>query len=522
MISVIEEELYDQCMTWISEELSSMDRKDRMNLYGDYEWMFSSGCKMPDLESLIKGNDPRVMSFRKKFKEWFLVVCRYSLNPTHLGQTSYSHYLKDPHWKGSKAKGNKVYPQRVILALGMMGIFTGVKSNYLYLNDKRQDHGRVYFVDITKLKEWISTPTPSSNFSEPTFTSQPEETWTFSVSGSTDSDFDYSFLEGDDEASRQSWSNYEDWFSTRQQDTISSISVLPEYYEQAQQFLTSYTYKMFDLLTDKKRQKDARGLYRNCKWLVKLNDGKVGACKEDDKGGRFYSMMVGLGREFRRECLRLDGERIVEVDVSSSQPTLIGLKVKKETGQTTEWLQHCLKGDFYEWAKKLTGVEVKRQRVKEYVMRYLYSCYGAELPKDYEGEHIPPESKNHKTGYKKFEQRLTSYLKDNEPEIYRLIDRHKRQPNWNDKVWTDRRGRRRQGKWCSSLPVEMQRVEVEFIQGCLSRLPETLKFYTIHDAICVKESEGQLVKNVMEQVSRELYGETISVKIENSSPGNAK
>ena len=30
----------------------------------------------------------------------------------------------------------------------MMGIFTGVKTNYLYVNDKTKDHGRVYIVDM--------------------------------------------------------------------------------------------------------------------------------------------------------------------------------------------------------------------------------------------------------------------------------------------------------------------------------------------------------------------------------------
>lgn len=49
-----------------------------------------------------------------------------------------------------------------------------------------------------------------------------------------------------------------------------------------------------------------------------------------------------------------------------------------------------------------------------------------------------------------------------------------------------------------------------------------MKFFTIHDAICVKESEGEAVKAVMVQVSMEMYGEKISVKIENSSQDNVK
>lgn len=49
-----------------------------------------------------------------------------------------------------------------------------------------------------------------------------------------------------------------------------------------------------------------------------------------------------------------------------------------------------------------------------------------------------------------------------------------------------------------------------------------MKFYTIHDAICVKESDGMVVKTVMEQVSQEMYGEQISIKIEISSANKDK
>ncbi len=514
------EGLYDGCMSFIDNDLSSMSKEERKKLYDGYKWMFSSGCETPTLEPLIVGNDPRIKSFRSKFKEWFMVVCDYSFSPYHFGQTSYSHFMNATYWQGTKVKGNKVYPQRVILAMGMMGIFTGVKTNYLHLGDNAKDHGREYYVNVDKLAEWTMTSTePAENFSETV--SSMDDVWVQSSSADSD-DFDYSFVEKNDEASRQNWSLYDDWFSLRQYETISSLTVIPECYVRAQQFIASCTYQMFDALTDKDKKKDLRGRYRNCQWLVNIHNGNVGCCKVDDKGGRFYSLMVGMGKDFRRSCLTLDNERIVEVDVSSSQPTLIGLKVKKDTGKTTEWLRHCLSGDFYEWAKEITGVKVKRDQVKKYVMRYLFSCYGASLPKDFQGEHLPPDNKVHKRGYKKFEQKLTAYIKDNEPEVYNLIEHHKRKPVWTDKTWTDSWKKKRKGKWCSTLPVEMQKTEVEFIKTCLARLPKDMKFFTIHDAICCRENDGLVVKTVMEQVSQEKYGEKISIKIENSSQDNVK
>ena len=521
MVELINVEgLYSHCMSFIYNDLSLMSKEERMDLYKKYLWMFSSGCEPPTLEPLIVGNEPRVNTFRKKFKEWFMVVCNYSFSPDHFGQTSYSHFMNAPYWQGTKDKGNKVYPQRVILALGLMGIFTGVKSNYLHLNDKTRDHGREYYVNVDKLAEWAMTSTElESNFSE-TSSSMYDDVWV--QSSSADSDFDYSFIEKNDELSRQSWHLYDDWFSYRQYETISSISVIPECYVRACQFISTCTYKMLDAVKDKDKKKELRGRHRNCQWLINIHNGDVGCCKVDDKGGRYYSMMVCMGKDYRRACLQLGGERIVEVDVSSSQPTLIGLKTKKDTGKTTEWLQHCLDGDFYEWAKEITGVKVKREQVKKYVMRYLFSCYGASLPKDFQGEHLPPDSKDYKRGYKKFEQKLTAYIKAKEPEIYDLIEHHKRNPVWTEKVWTDNWKKKRKGKWCSTLPVEMQKTEVEFIKTCLARLPKDMKFFTIHDAICVKESDGDIVKAIMEQVSMEMYGEKISVKIENSSQDNVK
>lgn len=513
------EGLYCHCMSFIDNDLSLMSEEERKKLYDGYKWMFSSGCETPTLEPLIKGNDPRVNTFRSKFKEWFMVVCAYSLSPYTLGQTSYSHYLNNPRWQGTKVKGNKVYPQRVILALGMMGIFTRLKTNYLHLNDKTKDHGREYNVDIDRLKEWTSTSIePAEYFSETV--SSMDDVWV--QSSSADSDFDYSFIEKNDEVSLLSWSLYDDWFSMRQYETISSISVIPECYVRACQFISTCTYKMLDAVKDKDKRKDLRGRYRNCQWIINLHNGDVGCSKVDDKGGRYYTMMVCMGKDYRRACLQLDGERIVEVDVSSSQPTLIGLKIKKDTGKTTEWLQHCLDGDFYEWVKDLTGVKVERAKVKTYIMRYLFSCYGSGLPKDYQREHLSPDIKEYKRGYRKFEQKLTSYLKDNEPEIYNLIEHHKRNPVWTDKTWTDSWKKKRKGKWCSTLPVEMQKTEVEYIKTCLAGLPADMKFFTIHDAICVKESDGNIVKAVMEQVSQEMYGEKISIKIENSSQDNVK
>ena len=103
------ERLYVRLMSWI-DEFSQETKDERKETYEHYRWMFSDDCKnLPTLEPLI--SDARVKTYRSRFKEWFMVVAGYSLTPEHWGKTSYSHFLNDPHWSGSKTKGNKVYPQ---------------------------------------------------------------------------------------------------------------------------------------------------------------------------------------------------------------------------------------------------------------------------------------------------------------------------------------------------------------------------------------------------------------------------
>ena len=218
--------LYDECISWIDGDLTLKTKEERNSLYRSYSWMFSDECvNLPTLEPLIV--DSRKNTFRRRFEEWWMVVCDCSLTPQNLGSASYSHFLNHPYWKGMKKNGNLVYPQRVILALGMMGIFTGIKRDYLHLGDKTLDHSRQYYVDVERLKEWTVTQTGPP----------PEDSWVMTSSD----DFDYSFVEGDDD---KSWEICDKWFGKRQKDTLSSLEVIPVCYEKAKEFLASSPYQM--------------------------------------------------------------------------------------------------------------------------------------------------------------------------------------------------------------------------------------------------------------------------------------
>ena len=117
-------------------------------------------------------------------------------------------------------------------------------------------------------------------------------------------------------------------------------------------------------------------------------------------------------------------------------------------------------------------------------------------------------TKEYKRGYWRFERRLNNYLEQNEPTIYSKIQYHKTHPEWD----ADKK------KWRNTLSRDLVKKEVEYIQHCLSMLPQGVKFYTIHDCICCKQSDAELVKQKMEESSLELYGLVIRLKIENNEP----
>ena len=268
-----------------------------------------------------------------------------------------------------------------------------------------------------------------------------------------------------------------------------------------------------------------------------LDCGIIGGClddsyKPDGKGyaGRFYTCMTNMKSEDRHQFLRLDGELVTEVDVSSAQPTFFGIMMYRETGVMSEWLRQCLNEtcDFYEWIKKKTNTQEDRKTIKKWMMQYLYSCYQPNVKKDYGKPHKPTyEFRKTEDPFLCFQQRLNEFLKKEEPAIYNKIDWYKRNPVYREdkelyQHYVDDRGNKKQkkvgqGKWCSMLSYDLVKMEVEYIKRCI------MKFWTIHDCICVKEGDSKRVQAIMEQVSREMYGKevTLGLKRENTSENNS-
>lgn len=454
---------YNECQTLFL-KLAAMTKEDRDDEYRKYQWMFP---KLDTTKRIVNLDDQlgNRKDYKDKFREMFFIVCRQMFHPAHLGLCSYSLFQKNCVSSPERKNTSDRYSQKVILSLGMMGYLTKIRSNYS--NSKgNSNHGIIFEVDKVKLNRWNT----ELNLLEPI------------------------------ERKDVSLNDTPEWRWGDQFQTIMEIKVDPHYLGIAKQFLSDfYRYeqeKGVCLMRDKK-------FWANDS-LVKIGDKSsydiFAKHKVDDYGGRFYTTFSGLRKEIRHHCITIDDEHFKEVDIAQAQPTFLGLWVKQEYGKDTEWLKHCLDGNFYEWVKKVVGTKFKRDDVKRWIMIYLYSY-------DDEKAEIM-RKKKHKRGYWWFERKFNMYLAKNEPVIYEIIQWHKKNPEWNAKT----------KKFRNDLSRKLVRMEVDYIKYCLSMLPPKMRILTIHDCISTKGSCAELVKEVMEQCSLKLFGLKIKLKIENGEP----
>lgn len=500
-------------------ELSLMTKEERLDYCKDYQWVYPKETKrFVDLESIYSSVHHK--SNREEFKRWFYVVCGYMLSRVHLGDNSYYHYRKIFKKLFRREKCTSVdFPKQVILVLAMMGYITELGSWYVFNQGCDYNRGYHFIIDREKLvywdslddKEWKMTHTEGITFKEDGY--DPERT---------------------------SWTLHPDWLSERQFESICSVTVEKEGIRESSGWMFNWDdfIDYYNLGDQEKEKTDSQWI--SYQRLRDLSLHKVGGCLDDsmrDDGrqpyaGRFYTCMTNMKSEDRHKYLRLDGELITEVDVSSAQPTFLGIMMYKETGVMSEWLRQCLSKttDFYEWIKDKTNTQEDRKTIKKWMMQFMYACYQPNAKRDYGKPHKPTfEFKKTDDPFLCFQQRLCEFLKKSEPAIYNKIDWYKRNPVFREdkdlyKNYEDEGGEKikkkvGQGKWCSMLSYDLVKEEVFYIKRCIHSLPEDMKFWTIHDCICVKESDSLEVQAIMERVSREMYGDDITIRLkrENTS-----
>ena len=517
-------------------ELSLLTEEERMNLVSQYQWIFpKEESDFVDLESLYTRK--HIRSNREKFHRFFYVVCNRMFSRVFFGYGGYYQFMKSYQKVFKEKCTSELFSKRVLLALGIMGYITKLDCWYSYNLGDDRNRPNHYLIDRDKLMTWeVPGLDEEGNTVTRTVSSIPEWEMTHTEA--------VTFQTKGDDPDRTSWTMHPDWFSERQYESICSVTVEKDGIRDSSDWMFNWDdfIDYYNLGDQEKEDTDSQWI--SYQRIRDLSLHKVGGCLDDsmrDDGrqpyaGRFYSTMTTIKKEDRHHYLRLDGELVTEVDVSSAQPTFLGILMYRKTGVKTTWLKKCLEGQFYEWISEKTNsyntplTEEERNTIKKWMMQFMYSCYQPNKGKDYDKPHKPTyEFRKTDDPFLCFQQRLNRFLKKEEPGIYKMIDWFKRNPeyrkdkplyqSYQDDQGKDRKKKTGSGKWCSELSKYLVKMEVEYIKNCLSRLPQDMKFWTIHDCICVKESDSLKVKEIMEQVSREMYGEdiTIRVKRENTS-----
>lgn len=464
------------------------------------------------LEDLVSSNR---QDYIRKFKKCFLIVGTKFFSTNHFGEYNQEYFIE-------KIKlGCQKYPQKVILALSMMGFIKGLSCNY-----SKGHHGYLYDVDYWKYKGWGKDFFVDVDLGE-----------------NSDSPCPSSIVPVNPVSA--------EWLWEKQVNTFKMMKVDEDFYSHVQ------------------AQKDSilgRGVSRDkmssvdLKKLSLINDmenlfHKTDRCMNptiDGVGGRFYSIMTGLKSNVRHgNILSIGGVGFKEVDLSNSQPTLLGLMVKKKLeGQgirvNSMWLKHALSGDFYEWLVDIThlidhysvdeiisSLENKASRlgksknkkvveqareiddlvckvktetssdphkklrplVKHWIIKFLF---GKQI--------VSVDDKGVKDIERMFLKNLCRYLKENETYIYDEII-------WNKKHPEPKKDN--PDETASPLARKLQEEEVRFIKQCLRNLDKEVEYlYTIHDCIGCLETDVEKVKQVMTNTAIDYYGVALNLKVE--------
>ena len=503
------ERLYEEYITLI-ESLRSKTKEDRFELYKSMtKRLYPHATKMVDLEDQLITERK---DYQRKFKEWFFVICKSSFSNGRFGETCFELYKKEIIKKSKEDKcSSKIYAHKVILALGLIGLLEGVKENYS--NSTKSAHGYTYEVDMFKWVE-LMKGVSKGNVSIPL-------------------DFEVD------------WSGYEDWYGERQFETIKSMSVEPKVYEKAKSYLERYDEYFFTntLKADEKKHFTDKWFAARAVCAIAEHDTYHMLRHSDDSedndeeklihnAGRYYTCLTNMHSEIRKE-LCIDGEPIVEVDISSAQPAMLGLLLRERYPNIrSAWLEHCEKGDFYEWIGRIAigrGITSEERKViKVLIMRMLYTAQRPteqqdETPfwwylKTYLQEKDTSKRENLATGklFKSFDYLIMLYLKAEEPKLYELVYEHRTNLKKVKRKKPTAAGRTTKKR--NNLSISMTEMEVKYIKACLKAIaPDVKYFYTIHDCIGCKASDAERVKQAMLAVAKEMFNATLNIKLESSS-----
>ncbi|MCH5234809.1 MAG: hypothetical protein J1E16_05905 [Muribaculaceae bacterium] len=496
-------EIYVDEFNDLLENLSMMVKEDRDVLFKTHsKRLFPKSKEIVNLEDQLKGRSDYIHKFKRSF--FIIGNCFFSSN--YFGEYNQEEFIKRTGYQSQR------YPQKVILALSLMGYITKMRRSYSVAH-----HGYQYEIDYWKFKKW-------------------------------DKDF---FVDIDLDEEKETPCSIPDfgdeWLYRKQIETFKAMEVDEVFFsdlmKEKDEALSNYSKETVSKSKNLNHINDMETLYHRKEGLNKIII--------DGQDGRLYSIMTRMKSDYRHGgILSIDGEKFKEVDLSNSQPTLLGLMVKRKLNEKNQefnslWLEHAVKGDFYEWLVDITGIgemqiddiilkleevidknkkskkkhvreqakedeniinKVKREispyphvklrpLVKYWIIKFLF---GKQI--------VCPDNKDVKGIERKFLKNLCVYLNANEPYIYEELIWYKKHPQPKKKNPCEN---------ASELARKLQEEEVRYIKECLKRLDTEVKYlYTVHDCIGCLVSDVDKVKSIMEQTSIDYYGVKLNLKVE--------
>ena len=229
--------------------------------------------------------------------------------------------------------------------------------------------------------------------------------------------------------------------------------------------------------------------------------------KKSHRVGRSFTPIISLHKDLRA-FLRLDREKLLEIDQHASQPFLL-LGLYREMQDTAEevvkaeaakYFALWKNGDFYQDFVTFTGSNITAKEMKDCVIKGFLNCKNPNQPPRGISNGITKKiAEAYETHFPLLHSRITKIKTERDISIAKDLKR-------------DGKGRE---KIYSQFGIKLQKMESGiFIDGVAQELMDRHIFcYTVHDAIGCLEKDVETVKEVIARHLEEAIGYTPSLKV---------
>ena len=237
-------------------------------------------------------------------------------------------------------------------------------------------------------------------------------------------------------------------------------------------YITIDKEKALEILSRIYPYKNSHKHYRNHYCINTISNSQIYLVP--DQYGRIHTNFTVLKKEIRNSCLKIDNEIIYERDVKNSQPFFL-LKLMADNPQYFNEILDDLRkyyrlvshGRFYEEVNELKPQQ-SRDDIKKWIMMVFFN---------------------------------KNYFHDKDfhslfPTVYSFIKNYKKTNGYK------------------SLAHQLQNIESDFIfnQVCFNLIQKDIKYFTIHDSICVKYSDKDILDEVFDR-EFQLYIDEVNIKL---------